>query len=977
MRSILVSGLVFFAGFGCSSQWTTQDADGDGVTVADGDCWDNPEGPDGRAGADIHPGAAETWYDGLDQDCSGSSDFDQDGDGHAAVAFAELAAADAIPLPADDCWDDPAAIPADQTALDPGAQPTAADVHPGAIDDWYDGADADCAGGDDFDQDGDGHASATHAGPDGAGEDCFDAADDAFTNEGALDPADVYPAADDAWYDGTDADCAGDDDFDQDLDGFPRDEECDDTDPARYPDPAVPEVWYDGLDANCDGNDGDQDGDGFYAADYAYEIPPAYTAGDCWDDPAEGSSWSPLAGFDPFAAEDVYPGAAETWYDGLDQDCAGDGDFDQDADSYASNAWPDTTGVYGDDCDDVRAETYPGAADAWYDGVDADCFGNDDYDQDGDTYASLADVPSGDDCDDRDAAVNPSALELCGNEVDEDCSTSTNDEDAVGCAVFYVDADADAYGTDADNQCLCEASGAYVALVAGDCDDGAAATHPGADETCATEADDDCDGVANGNDALECVAYFADADGDTFGVGSARCQCDPDATYSADNADDCDDDVSGVFPGAAETCNDIDDNCDGDADEGLPLSHVDADGDSFGDETDPGDCSTVGGVTNAEDCNDDSVYAYPGAAELCDGGPNNCDTDDLWTEAEEDERVAFVSTAGVWSDVSSTFDDAIAPFLVIAASGTYNFCAGSYAARVYSVGYTLDFVGIYGADRTTLVNNYSVGSVMTLSDGRVRVSGLTLSGGTGNGTSPNLRGGAVFASGTIAAPSVPTVVLEDCVVSGNTANYGGGIYSNTFAWVELDNTVVSGNTATNGAGMYVYATAKATLLDAEITGNTGVTGGGILSVATTGSVALSGTLVHANTASVQGGGVFQNGSTVTTLTLTDSSIYANSAPEGGGLYLLAGLASCSATTTGGVTSGGIYANTATTRGGGVYMADHNSSTARFSSTGCDYGTGATDNAPHDISIKTSGSAYATEVGSTGTFTCMNATDDCR
>ena len=30
----------------------------------------------------INPGATETWYDGVDQDCDGNSDYDQDGDGY-------------------------------------------------------------------------------------------------------------------------------------------------------------------------------------------------------------------------------------------------------------------------------------------------------------------------------------------------------------------------------------------------------------------------------------------------------------------------------------------------------------------------------------------------------------------------------------------------------------------------------------------------------------------------------------------------------------------------------------------------------------------------------------------------------------------------------------------------------------------------------------------------------------------------------
>ena len=49
------------------------DYDGDGFTSAAGDC--DP------ADSAVYPGATEVWYDGVDADCSGGSDFDQDGDG--------------------------------------------------------------------------------------------------------------------------------------------------------------------------------------------------------------------------------------------------------------------------------------------------------------------------------------------------------------------------------------------------------------------------------------------------------------------------------------------------------------------------------------------------------------------------------------------------------------------------------------------------------------------------------------------------------------------------------------------------------------------------------------------------------------------------------------------------------------------------------------------------------------------------------
>ena len=62
------------------------------------------------------------------------------------------------------------------------------------------------------------------------------------------------------------------------------------------------------------------------------------------------------------------------------------------------------------DCDDYNDTVYPNASDSWYDGVDSDCQGNDDYDQDGDgyveeQYASNSPLLSGD-CNDEDGNIN-------------------------------------------------------------------------------------------------------------------------------------------------------------------------------------------------------------------------------------------------------------------------------------------------------------------------------------------------------------------------------------------------------------------------------------------------------------------------------------------------------------------------------------------------------------------------------------------
>ncbi|MDP2312708.1 MAG: right-handed parallel beta-helix repeat-containing protein [Pseudomonadota bacterium] len=898
------------------------------------------------------PEYVEVWYDGVDQNCDGADDFDQDGDGHAALGSPEGA------LPSDDCWDDPALTPGAYQADDPANQLDAAAVYPGAVDTWYDGVDADCAGDDDYDQDGDGYASAFHARGDDLGADCFDALEDPFDNDGGLDPADVHPDATDAWYDGTDADCADNDDYDQDGDGFARDDECDDLDAARFPDAGILETWYDGIDANCDGNDGDQDGDGFYVEGYAYEVPAAYGAGDCWDAPADAPAWSPLNGFSGFEAAEAFPGAADPPYDGLDQDCAGNDDFDADGDSYRTDVYADAAGLVGDDCDDALATVYPGARETWYDDLDADCAGDDDFDQDADGYTTTTD------CDDLDGDINPGALEACGNTIDEDCDANNNDDGALGCTDFYADVDVDGYGADT-SACLCEAEVPYTAAAGGDCDDADATVNPAGTESCATADDDDCDGSTNAVDAAGCTDWYVDADGDTYGTTASQCACDATAGYPADNDDDCNDASASIHPARAESCNDLDDDCDSSVDEGLTLYYADADGDSYG--AGVGDCASgTGLVSNDDDCDDTSDLVSPGGTEICDGVANDCTTAASWTSADEDGMVSHVNTAGVWSDYSASFGATAINYSMD--SGTYYFCAGTYYAKLVGSGDTTDVVGLYGADVTTLENNAATGAVISVTNGSVTLSGLTITGGTGSGSSGSTYGGGILASVSSAVPTAPSLVLEDCVVTGNTAAYGGGVAAYLYAWIELVGTTVEDNAATgNGGGLYAYSNAQLTLQDSVVQNNTASSGGGIYTYAGS-DLTLDGTTVEANTASTDGGGIYLDDGT---FEITDSYVVDNYADDdGGGFFVDNGTVTC--------TGGGIYGNVAADHGGGGFLSNHLSTTARFTAVSCDFGTGATDNSPNDVELKTSGSTYAaySAYSATASFVCTNATDLC-
>jgi len=142
---------------------------------------------------------------------------------------------------------------------------------------------------------------------------------------------------------------------------------------------------------------------------------------------------------------DIYPGATEIWYDGVDQDCDGGSDYDQDGDG--ENI--DTTDA-GTDCDDTDATINAAATEIWYDDVDQNCDGLSDYDQDGDGFDMG--TGEGDDCDDENAEINPDATDIEDDGIDQDCDgedampddtdepdTDPNDDDdddkeAGGCA---------------------------------------------------------------------------------------------------------------------------------------------------------------------------------------------------------------------------------------------------------------------------------------------------------------------------------------------------------------------------------------------------------------------------------------------------------------------------------------------------------------------------------------------------------------
>ncbi len=302
-----------------------------------------------------------------------------------------------------------------------------------------------------------------------------------------------------------------------------------------------------------------------------------------------------------------------------------------------------------EDCNDRDASINPGAVELC-DGIDNDCSGEVDeavtdtfyVDEDGDGYGwrdgsiQACAAPEGfvlgdTDCDDTDAAVHPTAMETC-NDVDDNCDGDV-DEGLLG--TWYADMDGDGYGDPAVQIDGCAPGEDYVDQ-AGDCDDGQASTHPDATEVC-NERDDDCDGSV---DEGVTVTYFADGDGDGYGRLDATTEACVEPPGYAVEGGDCDDGAEEVYPGASETCNDTDDNCDGVVDDSTAsdalIWYADADADGYGDPastTRACDLPT-GFVADATDCDDTASTTNPAALEYCDGHDDDCDGD-----IDEDDAV--------------------------------------------------------------------------------------------------------------------------------------------------------------------------------------------------------------------------------------------------------------------------------------------------------------------------------------------------
>jgi Putative metal-binding motif/FG-GAP repeat len=286
---------------------------------------------------------------------------------------------------------------------------------------------------------------------------------------------------------------------------------------------------------------------------------------------------------------------------------------DLDGDGYAA----------ADDCDDTDANSFPGATEAcdgadndcnglvddgvggaWYVDVDADGFG----DRDSAPVTACSD-PGGyagarGDCNDSDPDTYPGAPELC-DLLDNDCDGQA--DDGVG-QPYYTDADGDGFGTAGTGEYSCDGRPAGTSANYRDCDDTDSAVNPNATEVCGDLDDDDCDGNA---DVGVVGLWYSDDDGDGYGDPSlSETTCEPQSGWVQDNTD-CQPYDAAAYPGAPESCNDIDDNCDGVVDDGMDVD---------------GDGHRTDACVDGTDCDDLDADVFPDSGnDVCgDGIDQDC-----------------------------------------------------------------------------------------------------------------------------------------------------------------------------------------------------------------------------------------------------------------------------------------------------------------------------------------------------------------
>jgi hypothetical protein len=411
----------------------------------------------------------------------------------------------------------------------------------------------------------------------------------------------------------------------------PNNTDCNDSDPKEHPN----QTWYQ-----------DADGDGYSSGNIIVQCarPTGYkiaselqaTSGDCNDNSSA-----------------VKPGVAEIC-DGIDNNCNGTVD-----DGIAST--PTTCGVgvcaatgqstcqNGKMVNTCTAGTSqpegPFGSTTCSDSLDNDCDGTTDA---ADASCMQACVPSTEVCDGKDndcdgqidegltstpttcgvgTCASAGTLSCAGGQMVDSCKAGTPSAEICDGKDNNCNGTVDDGIASTPTTCgvgVCAATGQSICQngkMVNTCTAGTPQTEGSVgDPTCSDGLDNDCNGLTDSTDSKCASTVCIDKDGDGYGANG-----DPSCPNGM--AVDCNDRKASVNPGAVEVCDGVDNNCDGQKDEGVMTTYYkDADRDGYGDLLiSKQSCRKPSRyVSNNTDCKDSNIKIHPGTSEICDGKDNNC-----------------------------------------------------------------------------------------------------------------------------------------------------------------------------------------------------------------------------------------------------------------------------------------------------------------------------------------------------------------
>lgn len=146
------------------------------------------------------------------------------------------------------------------------------------------------------------------------------------------------------------------------------------------------------------------------------------------------------------------------------------------------------------------------------------------------------------------------------SDTEQDTEPDTEPDTELHHSDWYLDADQDGYGRVGESVSSPTPPTSLHVLRTGDCNDLNAAVYPAAQELCDSQ-DNNCNDVID--EGLEFATYYGDIDGDGYGsTDYFLSACNQPPAY-VPVAGDCNDLDSNSYPGAQESCDGIDNDCNG------------------------------------------------------------------------------------------------------------------------------------------------------------------------------------------------------------------------------------------------------------------------------------------------------------------------------------------------------------------------------------------------------------------------------